>query len=579
MNLGRHSKYDTSNFSTKKSNVWKCGIYLRLSREDGDKIESDSIINQRKIIDRYLEKNQDIDIYDIYTDDGYTGTNFNRPNMTRLLEDIKTRKVNCLIVKDLSRFGRNYHETGRYLEVVFPLLQLRFISVNDNIDSYKNPQSMKNSSVSFKNVMNDEYARDISSKIRSSFNAKRKRGEYIGTYALYGYEKDPQDRHKLIINEEAAQNVRLIFQMFANGVSIYNITQQLNDLGIQNPTSYRLSKGLKTNQKLIFDSEYSGWSTQTIRRMLKNRMYVGDMVQGKTQTISHKVRKSVPIPQENFIIKEGTHEPIIDKATFEKVQARFSRDTWQHKGTVKLTAKDELETGAIYVGYIKCADCGRAMQKNGYKKNGISFYYFICGSYLQWKQCSRHALRVNKLNEVVLTVIQQYVAIAVEVDNLLHNIQNNLATDLTTARLKNKLKLCEFEREKIVRFQNDLYLDFKNEIISKDQYIHFKKDYSEKIAELDLKITKINDELKHSNPYTASQNSFVETFKKYQNITTLTRDVIEELIKMIYVEHGGGIRIEFNFKDAFKEAVDILVANSDKNVSNILCATENVYVI
>ena len=176
MSIGRTSKYDIANLTAGKPSTWKCGIYLRLSREDGDKMESDSIINQRKIIDRYLEKNQDIDIFDVYTDDGYTGTNFDRPDMTRLLDDIKARKVNCLIVKDLSRFGRNYHETGRYLEVVFPLLRLRFISVNDNIDSYKNPQSMKNSTVSFKNVMNDEYARDISSKIRSSFNAKRKRG-------------------------------------------------------------------------------------------------------------------------------------------------------------------------------------------------------------------------------------------------------------------------------------------------------------------------------------------------------------------------------------------------------------------
>lgn len=565
MSMGRTSKYKTTSFTAEKPNTWKCGIYLRLSREDGDKMESDSIINQRKIIDRYLEKNQDIDIFDVYTDDGYTGTNFDRPDMSRLLDDIKARKVNCLIVKDLSRFGRNYHETGRYLEVVFPLLRLRFISVNDNIDSYKNPQSMKNSTVSFKNVMNDEYARDISSKIRSSFNAKRKRGEYIGSFALYGYMKDPEDHHRLIIDEEAAENVRLIYQLFLNGMSIYNIALKLKALGILNPTEYKNSKGLKNNNnKLKFIDNNNGWSNDTIRRLLKNRMYTGDMVQGKTQTISHKVRKSVPMPIDKYIIKEGTHEAIIDKDTFEKVQARFQRDTWQHKSTGEFTPKNELATGALYVGYIKCADCGRAMQKNGYIKRGISFYYFICGSYLQWKQCSRHALRVNKLNEVVLTVIQQYVAIAVEVDNLLHNIQNNPATDLTLSRLKKEKKSCELEREKLVRFQNDLYMDFKNEIISKDQYFHFKRDYSEKIGELDLRITKLNDELNRSNPDTESKNSFVEAFKKYQNITILTQGVIEELIKMIYVEHGGGIRIEFNFKDAFKEAVDTVLVIADE---------------
>ncbi len=577
--MGRQSKYDTSVFSPEKSNIWRCGIYLRLSREDGDKIESDSIINQRKIIDRYLEKNQDIDIYDIYTDDGYSGTNFNRPDMTRLLEDIKTCKVNCLIVKDLSRFGRNYHETGRYLEVVFPLLQLRFISVNDNIDSYKNPQSMKNSSVSFKNVMNDEYARDISSKIRSSFNAKRKRGEYIGTYALYGYEKDPQDRHKLIINEETAENVRLIFRMFADGVSIYNITQRLNELGIQNPTAYRLSRELKTNKKLIFDSKYSGWTIQTIRRMLKNRMYVGDMVQGKTQTISHKIRKSVPVPQENYIIKEGTHEAIIDKATFEKVQARFLRDTWQHKDTSKFTSKDEVETGSIYVGYIKCAACGRAMQKTGYKKRGISFYYFVCGSYLQWKKCTRHAVRVNKLNEIVLTLIQQYIYIAVEMDKLLQDIKDNSPTELISSRLKKEIKSCEIEREKVLKFQNDLYMDFKNEIITKDQYFHFKKQYSDRITELDSKISQLNIDLTQSNSDVVTGNSFVETFKKHQNITILTRNVIEELINMIYVDKDGGISIEFNFKDAFKDAIELIEAKTNKNFFDSIVFQEKVKVV
>lgn len=571
MSIGRISKYEDGALA-KKTITWKCGIYLRLSREDGDKIESDSIINQRKIIDRYVEKNPDINIVDVYTDDGYTGTNFNRPDMMRLLEDIKAGKINCLIVKDLSRFGRNYHETGRYLEVVFPLLRLRFISVNDNIDSYKNPQSMKNSTVSFKNVMNDEYARDISSKIRSSFNAKRKRGEYIGTYPLYGYNKDPEDRHKLVIDAEAAENVRLIFKLFLDGVSIYNIAQRLNELGIYNPTAYRLSKGLKTNTKLRFDCEYSGWSTQTIRRMLKNQMYVGNMVQGKYQTISHKVRKAVSVPKEKYIIKEGTHEAIIDIDTFDKVQKRFERDMWQHKNIIESTSKSDISiekndliTGAIYVGYIKCADCGRAMQKNGYIKRGISFYYFICGSYLQWKQCARHALRVNKLNEIVLTLIQYYVSIAIVADKFLQEIKNRPIADLTSSRLHKEIKACEFEREKILRFQNDLYVDFKNNIISKDQYFHFKKTYLDKINEIDSKLIKLNNELNKSTPCSLAENSFVTAFKKHQNITVLTRNVIEELINMIYVEHDGGIRIEFNFKDAFEDAIEIIETASGKS--------------
>lgn len=258
MSVGRVSKYIESGSASQV--IWKCGVYLRLSREDGDELESDSIANQRKIIERYLGKNPDLEIFDTYIDDGFSGTNFNRPALTKLLDDIKNRKVNCLIVKDLSRFGRNYHETGRYLEVVFPLLRLRFISVNDNIDSYKNPQSIINSTVSFKNVLNDEYARDISSKIRSSFNAKRKKGDYIGSFPLYGYLKDPNDHHKLIIDEEAAENVRLIYQMFLEGFSIYNIAIKLEKMGILNPTEYKISKGIGANYSPRFKSENNGWS-------------------------------------------------------------------------------------------------------------------------------------------------------------------------------------------------------------------------------------------------------------------------------------------------------------------------------
>lgn len=562
MSVGRPRKYGTN--SSISQTRWHCGLYLRLSREDGDKLESDSIINQRKIIDRYLDKNPDLEIYDTYIDDGFTGTNFNRPNMTRLLDDIKNQKVNCLIVKDLSRFGRNYHETGRYLEVVFPLLKLRFISINDNIDSFKNPQSLKNSTVSFKNVMNDEYARDISMKVRSSFNAKRKKGEYIGSFALYGYMKDPNDHHKLVIDEESAENVRLIFQMFLDGKSIYNISLQLKELGIKNPTAYRLSKGLRSNQKLQFAEDVCGWSIQTIRRMLKNQMYIGNMVQGTYQTISHKVRKCVSVSKENYIIKKGTHEAIIDKIVFDKVQERFKHDTWQSKGLSE--PKNDLDTGAIYVGYIKCADCGRAMQRSGRMEDDNPLYYFICGTYLQWKHCSRHATRVRKLNDIILKTLQSHIAIAVEMDKLLNYIKDKPTNNPTLARLKNELRSCEMEKEKEIKFQNELYLDYKNNLLSQVQYVHFKQECTEKIAALDLRHRTLVEEINHSNIENITENRFVETFIKYRNISSLSRELIVELIEMIYIYDGGGISIDFKYQDEFEKALEIIKANvsSDK---------------
>lgn len=553
--LGRISKYGLHLYSD-AAIEWITAVYLRLSREDGDKLESDSIANQRKIIDKFLGKNPDIKVFDYYIDDGFSGTNFERPEITRLLDDVKSGKVNCIIVKDLSRFGRNYHETGQYLEVVFPLLKLRFISVNDNIDSFKRPDSIGNSTVSFKNVLNDEYCRDISKKIRSSFLAKQKRGDYLGSFALYGYKKDPDDRHKLIIDEEAAQTVRMIYQMFLDGISIYNIAIKLNTLGILNPTEYKLSKGLKCNNKLQFDGVKAEWSTRTIRRMLKNEMYIGNMVQRTCQKVSYKIKKNISLSESQHIVVEGTHEAIIDRNIFDLVQARFEKDSWQRKGAI--TLDEQEDTGAIFVGYIKCADCGRAMRRTGYRTKTNSFYYFVCGSHLQWKQCSRHAFRVKKLEETVLTILRQYVSLAVEVEKVIDSVKDTPRTNPALLRLNKELDECQKEMEKTLNFQNGLYIDFKNELITQEQYLHFKGQTSKTLERLQVREDSLKKEMEGVSNEAELAESFVNTFKKYKNIDKLTREIVEELIEMIYVKGDGSLEIEFKFQDAFICAQEIL---------------------
>lgn len=550
MNVGRVSKYNTNTLIDDAK--WKCGVYLRLSREDGDKLESDSISNQRKLVENFLAKDPNIEVYDIYVDDGYSGSNFDRPSFAQMMEDIKCRRVNCIIVKDLSRFGRNYYETGRYLEVVFPLLQVRFIAVNDYIDSYKNPQSAQNACASFRNVINDEYCKDISRKVRSSFDAKRKRGDYIGSFALYGYAKDPENRHKLIIDQDAAENVRLIYRLFLNGLSIYNIALKLNRLGIPNPTAYRTEKGLKSTSKLTHNNP--DWSTRTIRRILTNEMYIGNMVQGTCRKISHKVKKCVSVPKDQYIVIEGTHEPIIDKETFDEVQTRFKRDTWQAKGNEPY--QNGAETGSIFVGYVKCPDCGRAMQRTGSMQGNKPFYYFVCGAYHQWKICSRHSIRVQKLYDAVLKTVQAYIAIAVEADTILTTIEAQSKEDISSTHIKRELAACNLQLEKVTQFQNDLYIDYKNGLLSKDQYLNFKQESSDKIVMLETRREALTKELSNT-PETVS-NEFIDTFKQYQNITCLSREIIEALIEMIYVQEDGGIHIKFKFSDEFQRTLDTL---------------------
>ena len=228
-----------------KNKIWQAALYLRLSREDGDKEESDSVVNQKELLNQFISLEPDIVVYDVYVDDGWSGTNFERPDFIRMMQDMKEGKVNCVIVKDLSRFGRNYIDVGQYIEKIFPLLDIRFISVTDNLDSVKNPQTMNTIMVPFKNLINDEYCRDISNKVRSSLDMKRKQGKHIGSFACYGYQKDPEDHNHLVIDEEAAEVVRDIFQWYISGMSILSISQKLNAMGVPNPSCYNKIHGFK----------------------------------------------------------------------------------------------------------------------------------------------------------------------------------------------------------------------------------------------------------------------------------------------------------------------------------------------
>ena len=522
---------------------------MRLSREDGDKAESDSIANQKRIIDRYLERNPDINIRGIYIDDGFSGTNFDRPEVARLLGDMRSGEVNCIIVKDLSRFGRNYHETGQYIEVVFPLLKLRFISVNDNIDSFKNPSSIKNASVSFKNVMNDEYGRDISNKVKSTLTIKRKKGLFIGSFASYGYKKDPENRNKLIIDEEAAEIVRVIYQLFIGGMSVYNICRTLNQMGVPNPTQYKKSLGLNVSGK-----DGGEWVDRTVRRMLHNRLYVGDLIQRQMENVSYKVQVCRTVDRDKQIIVKNTHEPIIDIDTFDRVQELFKRDRRQPKGNI-------VGEVNIFAGYVKCADCGRAMQRRIVVQPYKTYRYFSCAAYRKFKQCTKHTIQSEKLEQAVLATLQKYVDMAVEMESLLDAINKSPVCGGAKPRLKKAVEIKEAEKARLTKLLNDLYPDYKEGLITKEQYLQFKSENEQKISDADAVLKTLNGQPANEENGIDNQNDFIASFKEHKNLAALTRSVITELIHMIYVEECGGIKVEFKFQDAFEQAAEYIEAN------------------
>ena len=275
---GRKSKYSNVSSSAIEEKIWSTARYIRLSQEDedngGEKQESNSITSQKTLLNEFIKEHKDLIVFDTYIDDGFTGTDFNRPGFQRLLENIKNGNINCVIVKDLSRLGRNYIEVGNYIEQVFPLFNIRFIAINDQVDSYKNPASTNTILIPFKNLINDVYAGDTSIKIRTSLNGKKKKGEFIGAFPVYGYLKDPKDKHKLIIDESVVDIVRKIFYWNVNeGLGKIAICHRLNDLGILNPTGHKKIE-LKQNYNNygIKDNTYN-WSPSTVRNILKNEIY------------------------------------------------------------------------------------------------------------------------------------------------------------------------------------------------------------------------------------------------------------------------------------------------------------------
>ncbi len=363
-----------------KISNWNVAGYLRLSKEDNENMESNSIVNQRELIEQYIRNKKDLQLVDYYIDDGYSGTNFNRPGFRRLLQDMKNKKINCIIVKDLSRFARSHIEADMYFENIFPALNIRFISVIENIDSFENPESLDNLIVPFKNLLNDAYAKDISKKVRSALLTKRLNGEFIGTSATYGYLKDPKDKHKLIIDKVASKYVIQIFDSAKEGKTASEIANELNKSGILTPYTYKVK-----NDNIGVDKK---WNTKMINVILQNRVYIGELIQGKKKVESYRTHKLITTNKDEWIITENHHEPIISKEKFEQVQEIINKNK---------AARSNKEKDLFY-SFLKCADCGSSFTLRKVK----NYEYYHCTSYVRNSSCTSHSIRKDKLVELVI---------------------------------------------------------------------------------------------------------------------------------------------------------------------------------
>ncbi|MCL2084078.1 MAG: recombinase family protein [Oscillospiraceae bacterium] len=549
--MARKSKYAVPGGS--EAAAWKAALYIRLSREDGDKEESDSIVSQRGILNDYIQKNPELSVAGSFIDDGYTGTNFERPGFKRMMDGIKSKDINCVIVKDLSRLGRNYIEVGNYIEQIFPFLDVRFISVGDMLDSFKNPAQMNTVMVPFKNLMNDEYCRDISAKVRASLDIRRKQGQFIGAFASYGYKKDPERKGRLIIDEYAAEIVRGIFSWFIEGTGIIGIAKRLNGLGIPNPSAYKRRQGLN------YRHPHAGlndalWPDSSVRRILTNRLYTGDMVQGKNKVKSYKVRKAVCVPEENWIVVENTHEAVISRETFETAQTLLGRDT---------RAPAAQKSLYLLSGFVRCADCGKAMNRKRISQPYADYVYYLCGTFKKMSKgaCTKHTIRADRLEEMVLAAVKKQIELAVSMDKLIEKIEESGKSDRSSPRLDTALAEHTKEKSRLDICKMSLYTDWKNGDITREEYHTMKRQYDERAARLAGMISRLEAELKQLRTQGAAHNPYISEFRKHRNIARLTRELVVALIDMIYIHEGGDITIQFRFEDEFKKAVEYVQNN------------------
>lgn len=542
-------------FDNKNEPIWNAGLYVRLSKEDGDKEVSNSINNQLDLLNFYANDIGEVFIHDTYIDDGYTGTNFERPSFKRMIKDIEDKKINCIIAKDLSRLGRDYLGLGEYLENYFPSKNIRVVIVNDNLDSYKRPDEFSGMIVQIKNLFNQQYARDASRKIRAVQDIKRKKGEFIGSFAPYGYLKDPNDKNKLVIDPYAASIVKQIFNWFAEGYSYVSIVNLLNDRGVLCPLEYKKSLGLQLN--LPRQSNIKPlWSTTSIKRIIQSEMYIGNMVQKKTTLKGYREKKQVQLSKDDWIVVKNTHEPIIEKELFDKVQS----------STIKgIRSTNKNDKYYLYSGIIRCADCGRIMNRQVMKnKNGGHRYYYICTTYklMSSKYCSRHGINIKKLNDIVLNTINMYIDLAVNIEDAINMIDN---APINKSGFDNNIdKLIvqkEKELSKINEIKSGLYMDWKSDVITKDEFISFKKDYEQKALDIRKALDKLSeDKNKESKtPY----DDCLNTFKKYRGIDKLDRQIVVELIEKILVHENKKLTIVFKFQDEFEELLKYIEQNKD----------------
>ena len=529
--------------------VYRTAIYARLSRDDGDKAESNSIVSQKAMCEEYIKKAGDLELVETFVDDGYSGVDFQRPGFMKMEQAVREKRIDAIVCKDLSRFSRNYIEGGRYLERIFPQLGLRFIAINDGYDTLTgNPQS-DSFIIPFKNLINDTYCKDISVKIRTNLDVKRRKGEYVGSYAPYGYAKSADDKNRLVVDEYAGGIVRKIFSLYKDGMSICRIAEHLNELGVLSPMEYKRSLGIRF-ETAFRTGNTAKWSYRAVKRILTNEAYIGVLVQGKRGTPNYKVHVIREREESEWIRVEDAHEALVGYEDFRAVQGMLKRD---------MRSVSEGSEENLFSGFLFCADCGQAMVRKVGPSGKKRYYYYVCSSAQRHEGCSPHSIPVKEVEKAVGGAVRTQVSAVLDLAETLEYIDKMPSASRRMLKFEEHIAGLEGEIERYRRMKLRLYEDLSDGVIDKKEYADFREQYTALIEEKSAALERVRREQKDAEVCGETQHAWVALFRQYENIEELTRRALMALVDKIYVYEKHVVEVSFKYRDEFcrmEEVVD-----------------------
>lgn len=520
----------------------RTALYVRLSVEDNKK-RGHSIENQKLVLENFLAGRPEFVVYNTYVDNGATGTNFHRPGFQQMLSDIEAGLIDCVIVKDLSRLGRNSIDTGYYIEQYFRAHQIRFIALTDQFDTADASNLHGGIMLPLKNMINEAYALDIGRKIKAQARQAMKDGEYIGARAPYGYRKDPENCHKLLIDPEAAEVVFQIFQWAYEHVGLNDIARRLNEQGIQTPSHRKRATGEITHENLVGSGK---WQTRTVAKILESEVYTGDLVQGKTKIVDHQ---QVQADEDNLIIATNTHEAIISHEVFEAVKA-YRRQVCEESKAHEV----DPYTPNIFKGKVFCAHCGGSLHRQRNKrKKGPDVYRFHCltNSRTERGGCLGVSLTEKDLLSAVIAILQQELTVAL--GNYSFVLEAEIKRKKERDDLKAGISAKKQEIDRNRRFVRGLYENFVQKVLTSEEYFTMKKDYEAVIAKLSDEIGTLENGLVVMDAQLAKYKELEQDAKVLEKDHTLTAALIDRLIERIEITHDKEIRVSFRFKSEFEE--------------------------